>query len=416
MIVAKRGQQDDTEYIFLTGYVNIPNNDADFYSVMRMPDASDNIIAMADELEHDVEHAIEHDSLSGYQIVFMDVDGNMLATQELFDRSSSHQDMELFSFDVALVFPEETAVINIINPDGTTVASRTVSNAPTVTLVTPSENVGTLPIEVRWEASDPDGDELTYTLLYSPDHGESWSVVSMDLKTTAVLLESYDGMSGSDAGMFRVMAMDGVNTATANSEAVVTVPDGAPTLTFSSPSVNRVYPLNATITFAGSASDWEDGALNSDTITWASDVDGELGSGNQIMRNDLSAGLHEITLSATDSAGNAVELVNYITIDPAVSVERLSDAEMAAGTDALNGILPEADPATAVQTDAAADVAPTLAPATEANAEPTDTPIATPEAVPIAETDSGVSPLIWVGGSLLAALLAGLFFWTRRKA
>lgn len=62
--------------------------------------------------------------------------------------------------------------------------------------------------------------------------------------------------------------------------------------------------VGVAIPFDGSAIDVEDGMLVGDALVWTSDVDGELGTGANIMAPLATEGDHVITLSATDSDGN----------------------------------------------------------------------------------------------------------------
>ncbi len=80
-------------------------------------------------------------------------------------------------------------------------------------------------------------------------------------------------------------------------------PPAAPVASINSPSSNQVILQNASITFAGSATDAEDGSLSGSALNWTSSRDGNLGNGTSQTENGLSVGTHTITLSATDSDG-----------------------------------------------------------------------------------------------------------------
>jgi len=53
----------------------------------------------------------------------------------------------------------------------------------------------------------------------------------------------------------------------------------------------------------GRALDAEDGSLDAGAFVWASDLDGTLGTGDDLTVRDLSPGWHTITLEVTDSDG-----------------------------------------------------------------------------------------------------------------
>ncbi len=65
-------------------------------------------------------------------------------------------------------------------------------------------------------------------------------------------------------------------------------PNLAPTATITSPSDWSSYSEGATITFTGSGSDPEDGALNGGSLVWETNLGGQIGTGTSFTRNDLT--------------------------------------------------------------------------------------------------------------------------------
>ena len=63
------------------------------------------------------------------------------------------------------------------------------------------------------------------------------------------------------------------------------------------------FEVGEEITFQGSSIYVQDGELDDSSLTWTSDRDGEIGMGMEFTRDDLSEGMHRITLIATDSLG-----------------------------------------------------------------------------------------------------------------
>ncbi len=78
------------------------------------------------------------------------------------------------------------------------------------------------------------------------------------------------------------------------------VQNTAPSVSIISPPNNSNFTINDTINFAGSATDAEDGSLSGTSLQWYSNLQGDIGQGNNFSRT-LNAGLHRITLVATDS-------------------------------------------------------------------------------------------------------------------
>jgi len=99
----------------------------------------------------------------------------------------------------------------------------------------------------------------------------------------------------------------------------VTIDDGsgqpqnqAPTVSILSPSNGATFKSRESISFAGSASDPEDGDITK-YLTWTSNLDGQIGTGGGFDAA-LSDGTHTITASATDSGGQSVSDSISITV------------------------------------------------------------------------------------------------------
>ncbi len=79
-------------------------------------------------------------------------------------------------------------------------------------------------------------------------------------------------------------------------------PNIAPSVTIDAPVNNATFVSGESVTFAGTASDTEDGNLT-ESLTWNSSLDGVLGSGGSITSTSLSVGTHVITAAVTDGDG-----------------------------------------------------------------------------------------------------------------
>jgi hypothetical protein len=112
----------------------------------------------------------------------------------------------------------------VISKDNKELALRNVDNySPKVKIIFP---VGgeTLAgnITVRWQASDADDKNLTYFVLYSTDDGRSWQDVASDIKDTKVTV-NIAALPGTNLGLFRIIATDGVNTGISDSNSTFNV-------------------------------------------------------------------------------------------------------------------------------------------------------------------------------------------------
>ena len=92
----------------------------------------------------------------------------------------------------------------------------------------------------------------------------------------------------------------------------------APTVTISAPADGSTFNEGANISFVGSAVDNQDGDLTAN-LTWTSSIDGAIGSGGSFSAA-LSAGMHTITASVTDSGGLAGSDDISMTINAAPTV------------------------------------------------------------------------------------------------
>src|SRR5207248_1572608 len=116
----------------------------------------------------------------------------------------------------------------VISKDGNELASRNVSaQAPQVRMIFP--NGGEIledKVTVRWRASDADGNNLTYSLLYSHDAGQTWQTVVGNIKESQITVDLRE-LPGGTRALFRVIATDGVNTGIDDSDHTFTVPSAA---------------------------------------------------------------------------------------------------------------------------------------------------------------------------------------------
>ena len=97
-----------------------------------------------------------------------------------------------------------------------------------------------------------------------------------------------------------------------------------PVVSISEPADQSEFFNTEVITFTGSATDSEDGALTGASLVWTSDVDGEIGTGETFTgtAGEATTGPHVITLTATDSddaTGMATVAITIVEATSAVS-------------------------------------------------------------------------------------------------
>ena len=84
------------------------------------------------------------------------------------------------------------------------------------------------------------------------------------------------------------------------------VVNAAPEVVITQPLEGQTSTTGTPLSFAGSASDAEDGDLTAG-LSWSSDLDGVIGSGAGFVTSTLSEGTHVVTASVTDGHGMAGE-------------------------------------------------------------------------------------------------------------
>jgi hypothetical protein len=159
---------------------------------------------------------------SSFAINLLDGEGKILARYPFSPKISTslpednHNVMALLS--EALPYNLSTKQI-VISKDGKELASRNVSaHAPQVQLIFPNGGERFKDkFTIRWQASDSDGDHLTYSLLYSADNGYTWQAIARNINESQ-LTTNVNELPGSTKALFRVVATDGVNTAIDDSD------------------------------------------------------------------------------------------------------------------------------------------------------------------------------------------------------
>lgn len=182
--------------------------------------------------------------------------------------------------------------------DGVELFNQSISqNEPSVQVISPNggENFNSGNINITWQATDLDSDDLSYEVLLSKDNGVIYKPLSVGYSGTSINIDS-DKLSGcNNSCLIKVIANDGFNESEDVSDMTFSIAKKMPNIFITSPADNTDFTINDETILEGSAYDLEDGALDGGLLNWSSDVDGFLGSGEYLVTN-LSKGLHIITL------------------------------------------------------------------------------------------------------------------------
>lgn len=77
----------------------------------------------------------------------------------------------------------------------------------------------------------------------------------------------------------------------------------SPVAHITSPTNNASFAQGASVSFAGTGTDPEDGTLTGASLVWTDNVAGQIGTGTSFSLSSLAVGTHTITLTVTDSQG-----------------------------------------------------------------------------------------------------------------
>lgn len=236
-----------------------------------------------------------------------------------------HHRIVLTATDVAGESSVATIELDVVQP-GT-------NRAPVVTISAPVNgaalSVGSQ-ITLTGSASDTEDGALTGTRL-------AWS-------------SSRDGALGTGASLsatltqgVHVLSLTATDSMNATGTASVTVSlntpnNTAPLVTITAPANNTTVFQGSSVSFAGTGTDAEDGALAGAALEWSSSRDGALGTGASLTTTTLTAGSHVITLVGRDTGGNtgtATLTVQVLPMNAAPTVAITAPAnntQVAAGT------------------------------------------------------------------------------------
>ncbi len=147
-----------------------------------------------------------------YWLRYLDADEQVLA-ERTFDLSLTPEGISVTQAPFVFRAPYITDTARIVIGTGTSeIASWRVSaHAPVVTVTAPTGGELLGVVEVSWNAADEDSNNLSFTVLYSPDGGATWNALTTGLTGTTYAWDTA-GLPAGNQYMVRVMATDGFNT------------------------------------------------------------------------------------------------------------------------------------------------------------------------------------------------------------
>ncbi len=280
---------------------------------------------VADPTPHLLEKLAMERDVTGYTVSSYDAAGRLVATRDVEQTSSAHDENDVIEFAIPLPHPGPGGWFALEAPSGPPVTALVPDGEPEISDF--RVEVDTEGIRYSATSFHPDGRPVRATLLYSPDR-EHWIVAGDDTGLVAGDISRPGGgqyqaatqtLPGSDEGWFRLVVTDGVNTAHAD-VGPLTIADKPPIVAIADPLTGSSFALNAPVDLEVMAFDLEDRSLEGEAVAWTSSVDGSLGTGRSLVATGLSAGTHLITVSVTDSAGQVASDVVEIGVDAAIAL------------------------------------------------------------------------------------------------
>ncbi|MEM2293798.1 MAG: hypothetical protein QXX41_11035 [Nitrososphaerota archaeon] len=141
-----------------------------------------------------------------------------------FNVSFGYFDMEILEFkqqnSSSFIFRvpsiEGLSIIELRNSTGHALVRKVISeNSPLINVLYPNGGevleVGKT-YAISWEGYDADGDQLSYSVAYSPDNGETWIPIAFEINQTSITWDT-STLEGGNQYLIKVVVTDGVNTA-----------------------------------------------------------------------------------------------------------------------------------------------------------------------------------------------------------
>lgn len=151
---------------------------------------------------------------------------------------------------------------------------------------------------LNWQAKHPDNRPLTYMVWTTFDDGKRWHRIGHELRETRFRFDATE-LPGGDGCRLRVYASDGFNTRYTESDRFQ-LPLKPPVVIPLNLEDGTELPAGRPVLLEAAAISLRDGSLEPEKIVWASDIEGELGTGEQIWV-ELQEGNHTLLIRGVEA-------------------------------------------------------------------------------------------------------------------
>jgi hypothetical protein len=264
-----------------------------------------------------------------YAIELLDAEGRSLRRipflASFIDVEGDRVETVYFNYQIPAI--QGTAMIVLREGDRVLHTIRASRSAPKLAMAFPNGGEVLKEIEtISWDAQDEDRDPLTFNVLYSPDDGRSWYPVANGIQETKLEVD-LSAFPGGEKSKFRVIATDGFNTVTDDSDAVFTLGTKPPQVVIINPINGALLTPTQPVQLQADAYDPEDGPLSGVSVYW-SEGNNIIGMGSEL-EAFFSAGEHLVTVTAMDSEGNTAHDQVRFRIRPVIisklTIRRISE-------------------------------------------------------------------------------------------
>jgi hypothetical protein len=184
-------------------------------------------------------------------------------------------------------------------------------------------------VNIQWQASDPDSEELMATISYSPNGGESWQLLAAEVSGGSFSWNTTNS-PGSKNGRIRVEVSDGFNSGQDDSNGTFTVGGKPPQVVILEPVEGQVFLQCSGIRVRGVAIDPEGSIAYQQW--WVDDTESSTQLTAQLP--PLTPGQHLLSLRVMDADGMQSNDQIQVTIQPDSDCDSMSDEfEAAYGLD-----------------------------------------------------------------------------------
>lgn len=199
-------------------------------------------------------------------------------------------------FFAALPFFPNTAALEIFRGRQQLARVERPANSPLVSKLTIEKDEKQW--SLSWKAKHPDNLPLEYMVWVTLDDGKRWHRIGHELQKPAFRFDP-NGLAGGAHCRLRVYASDGFNTTYTQSE-TFKLPLKPPVVTPLNFEDGDTLPAHRPILLEAVAISHRDGSLEPEQITWHSNIQGELGKGEQTWV-ELEEGNHTISIRGREA-------------------------------------------------------------------------------------------------------------------